>query len=136
MKLNFTMSELLHSDEAIRNKINNIPNDKQVLDNLLVLITECLQPIRNYIGKPVRITSGYRCKTLNDLPTIRGAKNSQHLTGQAADIVITGMTPTQVIEKIIASGVEYDQLINEYNLWTHISYSKGHNHKQQPFKIG
>jgi uncharacterized protein YcbK (DUF882 family) len=101
-----------------------------------VLITECLQPIRNYIGKPIRITSGYRCKTLNDLPTIRGAKNSQHLTGQAADIVIAGMTPKQVIEKIIASGVEYDQLINEYNLWTHISYSKGHNRKQPPFKIG
>lgn len=136
MKLNFTMSELLHSDEAIRHGINNIPNDKQVLDNLLVLITECLQPIRNHIGKPVRITSGYRCKTLNDLPTIRGVKNSQHLTGQAADIVIAGMTPTQVIEKIIASGIEYDQLINEYNLWTHISYSKGHNHKQPPFKIG
>lgn len=136
MKLNFTMSELLHSDEAHRNKINNIPNDKQILDNLLVLITECLQPIRNYIGKPVKITSGYRCKTLNDLPTIRGAKNSQHLTGQAADIVIAGMTPKHVIEKIIASGVEYDQLINEYNLWTHVSYSKGHNRKQPPFKIG
>jgi hypothetical protein len=130
------MSELLHSDEAKRHGINNIPNDKQILDNLLVLITECLQPIRNYIGKPIRITSGYRCKTLNDLPTIRGAKNSQHLTGQAADIVIAGMTPKQVIEKIIASGVEYDQLINEYNLWTHISYSKGHNRKQPPFKIG
>lgn len=135
MKLNFTMSELLHSDEAIRHGINNIPNDKQILDNLLVLMTECLQHIRNYIGKPIRITSGYRCNTLNDLPTIRGAKNSQHLTGQAADIVIAGMTPKQVIEKIIASGVEYDQLINEYNLWTHISYSKGHNRKQPPFKI-
>lgn len=136
MKLNFTMSELLHSDEAIRHKINNIPNDKQVLDNLLVLITECLQPIRDYIGKPIRITSGYRCKTLNDLPTIRGAKNSQHLFGEAADIVISGITPKQVIEKIIASGIEYDQLIDEYDLWTHISFKKGHNRKQPPFKIG
>lgn len=136
MKLNFTMSELLHSDEANRHKINNIPNDKQVLDNLLVLITECLQPIRNYIGKPIRITSGYRCKTLNDLPTIKGTKNSQHLFGEAADMVVTGMTPKQVIEKIIASGIEYDQLINEYDLWTHISFKKGHNRKQPPFKIG
>lgn len=136
MKLNFTMSELLHSDEAIRHKINNIPNDKQILDNLLLLITECLQPIREYIGKPVRVTSGYRCQTLNDLPTIRGAKNSQHLTGQAADIVISGMTPKQIIEKIIASGVEYDQLINEYDLWTHISFNKSHNRRQPPFKIG
>lgn len=135
MKLNFTMSELLYSDEAKRHGINNIPNDKQILDNLLILITECLQPIRNYIGKPIRITSGYRCKTLNELPTINGARNSQHLTGQAADIVISGMTPKQVIDKIIASGVEYDQLINEYNLWTHISYNKGHNRNQPPFVI-
>ena len=136
MKLNFTMSELLHSDEAIRNKINNIPNDQKILDNLLVLITECLQPIRNYIGRPIQITSGYRCQTLNNLPTIRGAKNSDHLKGCAADIVIQGMTPTQVIEKIKASGIEYKQLINEYNLWTHISYVKGNNIKQPPFKIG
>lgn len=130
MKLNFTMSELLHSDEANRNKINNIPNDKQILDNLLLLITECLQPIRNYIGKPIKVTSGYRCQTLNNLPTIRGAKNSEHLTGCAADIVVSGMTPRQLIEKIKASGVEYRQLINEHNLWVHISYSKGNNIKQ------
>ena len=130
MKLNFTMSELLHSDEANRNKINNIPNDKQILDNLLLLITECLQPIREYIGKPIRVTSGYRCKTLNDLPTIKGSKTSEHLTGCAADITVAGLTPKQLIEKIKASGVEYHQLINEYNLWVHISYSKGNNTKQ------
>lgn len=129
MKLNFTMSELIHSDEAKRHGINNIPNDKQILDNLLLLITECLQPIRDYIKKPIRITSGYRCKTLNDLPTIRGAKNSEHLTGQAADIVVAGMTPKQLIQKIKESGIEYRQLIDEYGLWTHISYSKGNNIK-------
>lgn len=133
MKLNFTMSELLNSDEAKKHGINNIPNDKQVLDNLLLLITECLQPIRNYVGKPIQVTSGYRCQTLNNLPTIKGAKNSQHLTGQAADIVIKGMAPKQVVEKIKASGVEYDQLINEYNLWTHVSYSKDRNRKQELF---
>lgn len=130
MKLNFTMSELLHSDEANRNKINNIPNDKQILDNLLLLITECLQPIRNYIGKPIKVTSGYRCQILNNLPTIKGAKNSEHLTGCAADIVVSGMTPRQLIEAIKKSGVEYRQLINEHNLWVHISYSKGNNIKQ------
>ena len=135
MKLNFTMSELLHSDEAKRHGINNIPNDKKVLDNLLLLITECLQPIRNYVGKPINVTSGYRCKTLNDLPTIRGAKNSDHLTGCAADINVKGMTPKQLIEVILKSGVEYRQLINEFDCWVHISYSKGNNIKQKPFKI-
>lgn len=128
--LNFTMSELLYSDEAKKHGINNIPNDKQVLDNLLLLITECLQPIRNYIGLPIKVTSGYRCKTLNDLPTIRGSKTSDHLKGCAADITVKGMTPKQLIEKIKASGVEYKQLINEYNCWVHISYSKGNNIKQ------
>jgi len=136
MKLNFTMSELINSNESEKYGINNIPNNKQVLDNLLVLITECLQPIREYIGKPMIITSGYRCQTLNSLPTIKGAKNSEHLVGQAADFIIKGMTPKQVIECIQKSGIEYNQLINEYNLWTHISYSKGHNRKQPPFKIG
>lgn len=129
MKLNFTMSELIHSDEAKRYGINNIPNDKQVLDNLLILITECLQPIRDYIKKPIRVTSGYRCKTLNDLPTIKGAKNSEHLTGQAADIVVAGMTPKQLIQKIKQSGVEYRQLIDEHSCWVHISYSRGNNIK-------
>jgi uncharacterized protein YcbK (DUF882 family) len=124
------MSELLYSDEAKKHGINNIPNDKQVLDNLLLLITECLQPIRNYIGLPIKVTSGYRCKTLNDLPTIRGSKISDHLKGCAADITVKGMTPKQLIEKIKASGVEYKQLINEYNCWVHISYSKGNNIKQ------
>lgn len=130
MKLNFTMSELLHSDEAKKNGINNLPNDPIVLDNILSLITECLQPIRNFIDKPIHITSGYRCKTLNDLPTIKGSKTSDHLTGCAADIVIQGLTPKQVVAKIKSSGVEYKQLINEHNLWTHISYQKGHNIRQ------
>lgn len=130
MKLNFSMSELLHSDEAKRHGINNIPNDAFILDNLLTLIAECLQPIRNSIGRPIRVSSGYRCKTLNDLPTIKGAKNSEHLTGCAADIQVAGMTPKQLIEKIKSSGVEYRQLINEHNLWVHISYSKGNNIKQ------
>lgn len=135
MKLNFTMSELINSDEAKRYGINNIPNDKQILDNLLILITECLQPIRDYIGKPIIITSGYRCQTLNNLPSIRGSKTSDHLRGCAADIIIKGLTPNQVIEKIQTSGIDYKQLINEYDLWTHISYMKGNNIKQKPFKI-
>lgn len=130
IKLNFTISELLYSDEAKKHGINNIPNDAQTLDNLLLLITQCLQPIRNYIGKPIQITSGYRCKTLNELPTIKGVPNSQHTKGQAADIVIKGMTPKQVIEKIVASGIEFDQLINEHNIWTHISYNKNNNRRQ------
>lgn len=131
--LNFTMSELLHSDIAEKHHISNIP-DKEHLDNLLLLIVNCLQPIRDYIGKPMIINSGYRSPRLNGHPLINGASNSQHTTGQAADFTIKGLTPKQIIELINKSGVEYDQLINEKNVWVHISYSSKNNRKQC-FKI-
>jgi uncharacterized protein YcbK (DUF882 family) len=89
-----------------------------------------LQPIRNYIDKPMNISSGYRNPRLNSHPLINGATNSQHTTGQAVDFTVKGMTPKQIIEKVKASGVEYDQLINEHNIWVHISYNKGKNRKQ------
>lgn len=133
MRLNFTMSELLHSDIAEKYNISNIP-DKKSLDNMLLLIVECLQPFRNYVNKPIIISSGFRSTRLNGHPLVNGKPNSQHTTGQAADIIIKGMTPKQVIEKFIGSGVEYDQLINEHDIWTHVSYNKGHNRKQC-FKI-
>jgi hypothetical protein len=129
IELNFTMSELLHSDIAEKYNISNIP-DKKSLDNMLILIIECLQPIRNFIAKPMIISSGYRSPRLNGHPLINGAQNSQHVTGQAVDFTIKGMTPKQIIEKIKASGVEVDQVLNEHNLWVHISYNKGKNRNQ------
>ena len=129
IELNFTMSELLKSEIAEKYNISNIP-DKQSLDNMLTLIIECLQPIRNFIDKPMTISSGYRSPRLNGHPLINGAQNSQHVTGQAVDFTIKGMTPKQIIEMIKRSGVEYDQLINEHNIWVHISYNKGKNRKQ------
>ena len=129
IKLNFTMSELLKSDIAEKYNISNIP-DKQSLDNMLTLIIECLQPIRNYINKPMIISSGYRSPRLNGHPLINGAQNSQHVTGQAVDFTIKGMTPKQIIEKIKGSGVEVDQVINEKNCWVHLSYNKGKNRNQ------
>lgn len=133
MQLNFSMSELLHSDIAEKYNIANTP-DKNSLDNMLLLIVNCLQPIREYIGKPMIVSSGYRSPRLNGHPLINGKSNSQHTTGQAADFTIKGMTPKQIIEKINASGIEYDQLIDEHSIWVHVSYNKGHNRKQC-FKI-
>jgi hypothetical protein len=123
------MSELLHSDIAEKYNISNIP-DKKSLDNMLILMLECLQPIRNYINKPMIISSGYRSPRLNGHPLIQGKDDSQHITGQAVDFTVKGLTPKQIIEKVIASGVEFDQLINEHNIWVHISYNKGKNRKQ------
>ena len=129
IKLNFTMSELLKSDIAEKYNISNIP-DKKSLDNMLILICECLQPIRNYIDKRMDISSGYRSLRLNSHQLINGNPKSQHCKGQAVDFTIKGMTPKQIIEKIKASGVEVDQCINEHNIWVHVSYNKGKNRKQ------
>lgn len=129
MNLNFSISELIHSDTAILCKINNMP-DINALDCMLNLIFYCLQPIRDKIKKPMIISSGYRCRALNDHPKIKGAKNSQHTKGQAVDFIVQGMTIKQVIDFINKSGIEYDQLINEYNKWVHISFVKGKNRKQ------
>ena len=114
------MSELIHSDKANLHKINNVPTDPKILDNMLNLIVYCLQPLRNKVGKPIIITSGYRCEKVNKL--VGGVSNSQHQTGQA-------------VEYIKISGIEFDQLINEYGAWVHISYNKGHN-RRDVRKIG
>lgn len=131
--LNFSISELVHSDNAIKSGIDNTPTIAQI-DNLLNLIFYCLQPIRDKLKKPMIIKSGYRNMKVNFLAG--GKANSQHLEGKAADFIVKGMAPAQVIDFIIKSGIEYDQLINEYNKWVHISFNKGKNRKQPPFKIG
>ena len=127
MNLNFKISELTYSETANIYKINNMPDIKS-LDNMLELICYCLQPIRDKLQKPMTITSGYRCSKVNNL--VGGANNSQHAKGQAVDFIVKVMTPTQVVDFIKKSGIEFDQLINEYNKWTHISFVKGNNRKQ------
>ena len=122
--LNFSISELVKSDTAQKNFIDNSPN-LTALDNMLNLIFFCLQPLRDKLGKPIIISSGYRCPKLNKL--VGGVSNSQHLLGQAVDFKVSGMTIQQVIEFIRKSGIEYDQCINEYNRWVHLSYNKGKN---------
>lgn len=127
MNLNFKISELIHSDTAIKYNINNMP-DINSLDNMLNLIIYCLQPIRDKIKKPMIITSGYRNTEVNRL--VGGNPNSQHKKGQAVDFIIKDMTPKQIVDFIKKSGIEYDQLINEYDKWVHVSYNKGYNRKQ------
>ena len=121
---NFTLQELIHSDTANAYKINNTPSEP-VINNLKALCLNVLQPLRDKLGKPMIITSGYRNSQVNKL--VGGASNSGHLTGQAADFIVKGMTPAQVVEFIKKSGVKFTQLIEEYNLntsWTHVSYNK------------
>lgn len=132
MELNFSISEMCYSDTAKKHRINNAPIMMSHIDNMLNLIFYVLQPLRNKLGKPVKITSGYRCEKLNT--EVGGARNSQHLTGEAADISVNGCSASTLFNYIKTSGIPYDQLINEYDQWVHISFRKLHN-RQQAFKL-
>jgi hypothetical protein len=78
-----------------------------------------LEQVRGVVGKPIMINSGYRCKQVND--SVGSKDTSQHRIGCAADIRVSGMTPSQVCEAIKASDIQFDQLIREFDSWTHIS---------------
>jgi zinc D-Ala-D-Ala carboxypeptidase len=122
MKLsnNFHLEEFIFSQTAQRLGIKNQPNQIHI-NNMNALCANILQPLRDSIGLPIKITSGYRSPELNK--AIGGSQNSQHSNGEAADIVVIGLTPQQVCLKIIELNLPFDQLIHEFNSWTHVSYS-------------
>ena len=133
MKLseNFTLNEMLRSDTANRLKVvEQYTPSQAVIENLRKLAVNILQPIRDKLGKSIRVTSGFRCKRLNGL--IGGARNSQHTEGKAADIEVDGMTNQELMKFIIDLDLPFDQLINEYepNGWIHISFDEKRNRKQ------
>ena len=132
MKLNFTITELCKSKTALKAGINNTPS-MGAADNLMCLIVNLLQPLRDKLGKPIIVTSGYRCTHLNRI--LDGKANSQHLVGQAADIKVKDMSASALQNFIATSGLEFDQCINEYNRWVHVSYNIKGNRKQC-FNIG
>lgn len=135
-KLYFTISELIHSDTAVKYNINNMPTIAH-LDNLHRLIHYVLQPIRLHYNVPVDVSGGYRSyalwKRLSDLGR-NPARNSQHLYGQAVDFTVRGVKTKEVFNWIKSSNIEFDQLIYEYdssgNIWIHISYNHGKNRRQ------
>ena len=120
----FTLNELIKSDAAKRSKINNTPN-KQEENNLIALVENILDPLREAYGKPIIVTSGFRCERLNKL--VNGSKTSQHRTGQAADIRTVEDTVEEnkkLFDLIQELNLPFDQLIDEYNFdWVHVSYS-------------
>lgn len=78
-----------------------------------------LQPLRDKVGKPITVSSGYRCKKLNEL--VGGSATSQHVTGEAADIKIATMRPLDVAQKIYDMKLPFDQPI-VYPTWVHVSH--------------
>ena len=115
---NFTLDELTASESAERNGWDNTPNDAE-LENLKRL-ADFLEQVKVVLGgKPIMINSAFRSKKVND--SVGSKDTSQHRIGCAADIRVPGMTPDEVVRKVIASGIGYDQVIREFDRWTHIS---------------
>lgn len=115
---NFSLEELTRSDAAARNGWDNTPNDAEI-ENLKRLAA-LLQDVKTAVGgKAVMINSGFRSKQVND--AVGSKDSSQHRLGCAADIRVPGMTPRQVVEACIAASVPFDQIILEFDSWTHIS---------------
>ena len=126
----FTLEELLQSDTATRNGFNEQFNPPQsVIDNLKALCENVLEPLRAKIGKPIIITSAYRCERVNG--SVPGSANhSQHESGCAADTHVEGMSIEDWYQFIKASGIPFGQLIQEHNFWAHISHDLGAQRKQ------
>lgn len=140
---NITLNELLASQTAARLGIDNMPNAK-VLINLIESSVNLWQPMRDILGQPIFITSGYRCPKLNS--RIGGAKNSAHLHGLAIDFRSpTFGTTRQIVahlqKEFAKRGIKFDQLILEYpnstGSWVHLGYKK-HDGSQRnsKFQIG
>lgn len=111
----FTLDELTHTDHR---EIDNVPNEAEI-ENLKRL-ADFLEQLKVVLGgKPIMINSAFRCKQLND--AVGSKDTSQHRIGCAADIRVPGMTPDQVVQAVIHSELAYDQVIREFDRWTHIS---------------
>ena len=115
---NFSLEELTRSEAADRNGWDNTPNAQEI-ENLKRLAA-LLQQVKTAVGgKPVMINSGFRSKQVND--SVGSKDSSQHRLGCAADIRVPGMKPREVVEACIAAGVPFDQIILEFDSWTHVS---------------
>ena len=114
---NFTLDELTASQTAARKGLDNTPNATEVAN--LVRVAALLEEVRALLNKPILINSGFRSKAVND--AVGSRDTSQHRIGCAADIRVPGMTPREVVEACIAANIGYDQIIEEFGSWTHIS---------------
>lgn len=111
----FTLEELTITDHR---ELENIPNETELAN--LKRLAEFLETVKTVLGgKPIMVNSAFRSKVVND--AVGSKDTSQHRIGCAADIRVPGITPDEVVKAIIASGIGYDQVIREFDRWTHIS---------------
>jgi len=114
---NFTLEELTITDHR---EFKNEPSPSERTN--LIRLANFLEQVKVALeGKPVMVNSAFRCKEVND--AVGSKDTSQHRVGCAADLRVPGMTPDQVVQAIMAAGLAYDQLIREFDRWTHVSIS-------------
>jgi hypothetical protein len=123
---NFTLDEFVRSSTAKKLGIDNTPAEEKI-ENLKILCSRLLEPLRKNIGCPIIILSGYRCPKLNK--AVGGAENSQHQEGKAVDIKVLHLNNLKLYQKI-QTDHEFDQLILEncydpyfYSGWVHVSWN-------------
>jgi len=115
MTPHFTLEELTHTDHRT---LDNTPNETELAN--IQRLAEFLEELKTLLGgKPIMVNSAFRSKAVND--AVGSKDTSQHRIGCAADIRVAGMTPDQVVRAIIASDLGFDQVIREFDRWTHIS---------------
>ena len=115
MTPNFTLAELTHTDHRT---LDNTPNDTERAN--LQRLAEFLELVKVALGgKPIMVNSAFRSKAVND--AVGSKDTSQHRVGCAADIRVPGMTPDQVVRAIISAKLPFDQIIREFDAWTHVS---------------
>ena len=120
---NFTLAELIHSTTADKHRISNIPDAEQIR-NLQYGVDMVLQPLRNIYGKPIVITSGYRCAALNKL--VGGVANSYHLQGNAADIRVHSQEEAEDLFRILKTIPPVDVALFEHSTtscWLHVQWN-------------
>ena len=128
----FSFEEFERSDTARRFAIDNRIPDK-LRNNVAALVDNVLDPLREAWGKPITVTSGYRCAELNR--KVGGVSSSQHLKGEAADISVGDRKENRKLFELVKRlGLPFDQLIDESDCkWIHISYSP--RHRRQVLKL-
>lgn len=137
---NFSLHEMLRSQTASRKGFDEQFNPPaNVVDNLVVLCTKLLEPVRQLYGAPITISSGYRCQRVNK--AVGGKPNSQHLTGEAADIDFGTREQNLKLFGMIQDWqkrgfLEFDQLLNEYDGdWVHLSFKRIGKNRNQVLNI-
>lgn len=123
---NFSFKEFEASDTAKKYGICNVITDWRVRDNIVALVDNIIQPLRDAWGKPLTINSGYRCPALNN--KVGGVPTSQHVKGEAADVGCPD--PLALARLAMSMGLDFDQMI-VYPTFVHFSYTEDRKNRGQ-----